>query len=118
MGMEPEALCRFSVIIIPCKLGMPVAVAILPALELAIVMPGYIFILTSYSHFPHEDCLVVGSDAEKLTEDLRKCLCVGLDCWSLQLIKMNTIVQVQSFKSAALQWFDMLGAPSWPYLAL
>lgn len=114
--MEPEALCRFSVIIILCKLGTPVAVAILPALELAVAIPGYIFILTSYSHFPYEDCLL-GSDAQTLIEDLRKSLCVGLDCWSLQLVKMNTIVQVQSFMSAALQWFGMLGALSSPYLA-
>lgn len=33
LGVEPEASCRFSVTIIPCKLG--VAVTILPALELA-----------------------------------------------------------------------------------
>lgn len=74
MGMEPEALCRFNVIIILCKLVMPVAVAILLALELAEMIPGYIFILISYSHFSREDCLL-GSDAEKLIEDLRKCLC-------------------------------------------
>lgn len=76
--MEPEALCRFRVIITLCKLGMPVAVATLPALELAAVIQGYIFMLTSYSRYPHEDSFL-GSDLEKLIEDLWKYLCVGLN---------------------------------------
>lgn len=41
-GMEPEASCRFSAMIIPCETGMPVAVAILPALESAGVKLEYI----------------------------------------------------------------------------
>lgn len=43
MGMEPEALCRFRVIITLRKLGMPVAVAMLPTLEKVAMIQEDIF---------------------------------------------------------------------------